>query len=65
MIILYSSYIQNLEHNAIAEALTLNMAPKTYRWYIDDTHARFKYQELSREFLKIFSINRKNTFNLQ
>ena len=31
MVVLSESYFQNLEHKAIAEALTLNLAPKTYR----------------------------------
>ena len=39
MVVLSESYIQNLEQKAIAEALTLNVAPTTYRRYVDDTHA--------------------------
>ena len=31
MVVLSKSHIQNLEHKAIAEALTLNLAPKMYR----------------------------------
>ena len=50
MVVLSESYVQNLEHKAIAEALTLNLAPKTYRRYVDDTHARFTSKEQSREF---------------
>ena len=53
MVVLSESYVQNLEHKAIAEALNLNLAPKTYRRYVDDTHARFKSKEQSREFQKI------------
>ena len=45
MIVLSKSCVQILEHKAIAEALTLNLAPKTYRRYVDDTPARFKSQE--------------------
>ena len=55
MVALSESYVQNLEHKAIAEALTLNLAPKTYRRYVDDTHARFKSKEQSREFQKILN----------
>ena len=40
MIALSESYFQNLEHKAISEVLTLNLAPKTYRQYVDDNHAR-------------------------
>ena len=39
--------VQNFELKAIAEALTLSQAPKTYRQYVDDTHARFKSKEQS------------------
>ena len=55
MVALSESYFQNLEHKAIAEALTLNLVPKTYRQYVDDTHARFKPKEQSREFQKILN----------
>ena len=55
MVVLSESYVQNLEHKTIVEALTLNLAPKTYRRYVDDTHARFKSKEQSREFQKILN----------
>ena len=38
-VVLLESYVQSLEHKAIAEALTLNLGPETYRQYGDDTHA--------------------------
>ena len=31
--------VQNFELKTIAEALTLSLAPETYRQYADDTHA--------------------------
>ena len=31
MVVLSESYVQNLEHKAIAEALNLNLAPKMFR----------------------------------
>ena len=62
MIVLSESYVHNLERKAIAEALTLNLAPKTYRRYVVDTHARFKSKEQSREFQKV--LNKQDTFNL-
>ena len=55
MAALSKSYVQNLEHKAIAEALTLNLAPKAYRQYVDDTHARFTSKEQSREFQNILN----------
>ena len=53
MVVLSESYVQNLKHKAIAEVLTLNLAPNAYRRYVDDTHKRFKSKEQSREFQKI------------
>ena len=44
------TFRMNLEHKVIAEALTLNLSPKTYRQYVDDIHARFTSKEQSREF---------------
>ena len=53
VVTLSKSYVQNLEQKAIAEASTLKLALKTYRQYVDDTHARLKPNEQSREFQKI------------
>ena len=55
MVVLSESYVQNLEQKAIAEGLTLNLAPTTYRRYVDDTHARFESKGQSREFQKILN----------
>ena len=60
MIVLSESYIQNLEHKAIAEALTLNLTPKTYRRYVDDTHARFTSKEQFCEFQNILNKREKH-----
>ena len=55
MVVLQETYFQNLEQKAIAEALTLNLAPRMYRRYVDDTHGRFESKEQSREFQKILN----------
>ena len=55
MIALSESYFQNLEHKVISEALTLNLAPKTYRQYVDDNHARFKSKEQFSKFQNILN----------
>ena len=55
MIALSESYFQNLEHKVISEALTLNLAPKTYRQYVDDNHARFKSKEQFHKFQNILN----------
>ena len=45
MVVLSESYVQHLESKAIAEALIINIAPKTFRRYVDDSHARFNNKE--------------------
>ena len=55
MVVLSENYVQNLKHKAIVEALTLNLAPKTYRRYVDDTHARFTSKKQSRKFQNILN----------
>ena len=53
MAVLSKSYFQNLQHKAIAEALTLNLAPTTYTRHVDDTHAQIESKEQSRYLQKI------------
>ena len=60
MVVLSESYVQYLKHKAIAEALTLNLAPKTYRRYVVDTHASFTSKEQSREFQNILNKKEKH-----
>ena len=54
-VVLSQRYVQNLKRRAIAEALTLSLATKTYRRYVDDTHALFTFKEQSREFQNILN----------
>ena len=48
MVVLSESYVQNLTKNC--RSINLNLSPKTYRRYFDETHARFKSKEPSHEF---------------
>ena len=41
MVVLSESYLQHLEHKVIAEALAIQIQPKTFKRYVDDSHARF------------------------
>ena len=50
MVILSESYLQNLEKNAIELALTFDIAPKTFRRYDDDSHARYGSRNNVTEF---------------
>ena len=41
MVILSECYLQKIEHISIIQALNLNLAPKTFKRFVDDSHARF------------------------
>ena len=53
MVVLSECYHQRIEHISITQALTLNLAPKTFRRFVDDSHARFNNREQSLQFLDI------------
>ena len=55
MVVLSESYLQNLEKNAIELALTFDIAPKTFRRYVDDSHARFGSRSSATEFLNVLN----------
>ena len=38
MVVLSESYLQNLEHMAMAKALIIQIQPKTCKQYVDDSH---------------------------
>ena len=50
IVVLSKSYVQYLEQKAIAAALTLSVAPKAYRQYVDDTQVQFTSKEQSCKF---------------
>ena len=50
MAILSKNYLQNLEKHAIELALKFGIAPKTFRPYFDDCHARFGTRNNTTEF---------------
>ena len=50
MIELSESYLQHLEHKAIAEALTIHMEPKTFKRYVNDSHACFPSKHQANTF---------------
>ena len=41
MVVLSECYLQRIEHISITQALTLNLAPKPFKKFIDGSHARF------------------------
>ena len=42
MVVISEAFLQRLENKAIQEALATNIAPLTYKRYVDDSHARFQ-----------------------
>ena len=55
MVALSESYLQNLEKHAIELALKFSIAPKTFRRYVDDSHARFGSRKNATEFLNVLN----------
>ena len=55
MVVLSECYLQRIEHISITQALTLNLAPKTFKRFVDDSHARFNNREQSLQFLDILN----------
>ena len=55
MVVLSESYLQNLEKNAIELALRVEIAPKPFHRYVDDSHARFGSRSNATEFLNVLN----------
>ena len=56
MAVLSECYLQRIENISVTEALTLNSAPKPFKRFADDSHARFNTREQSLQFLDILNI---------
>ena len=55
MVVLPECYLQRIEHISITQALNLNLAPKTFKRFVDDSHARFNNREQSLQSLDILN----------
>ena len=55
MVVLSESYLQHLEHKAIAEALAIQIQPKTFKRHVDDSHARFTSKHHANTFQEILN----------
>ena len=55
MVVLSECYLQRIEHISKTQALTLNLAPKTFKRFFDDSHARFNNREQALQFLDILN----------
>ena len=55
MVDLSKSYLQNLEKKAIELASRFDIAPQTFRRYVDDSHAWFGSRSNATEFLNVLN----------
>ena len=55
MVVIAEGYLQVLEKQAIDNALSHGCCPKTYRRYVDDSHARFNSSEEAETFRTILN----------
>ena len=55
MVVLSESYLQHLERKTMAEALTIQIQPKTFKRYVDDSHARFTSKDHANTFQEILN----------
>ena len=54
-VVLSECYLQRLEEKSIALSFALNISPKTFKRYVDDSHARFENKQKSLQFLEILN----------
>ena len=55
MVVMAEGFLQYLENIAIGVAVSKNIAPKSFRRYVDDSHARFHNNQQPSEFLEILN----------
>ena len=55
MVVLSECYLQKVEFKAITEALNYKIAPKPFRRFVDDSHARFQNRSHANRFLEILN----------
>ena len=60
MVVLSECYLQRIEYISITQALTLNLAIKTFKRFADDSHARFNNREQSLQFLDILNSQKQS-----
>ena len=55
MVVLSECYLQRLEEKSIALSFPLNLLPKTFKRYVDDSHARFENKQESLQFIEMLN----------
>ena len=54
-VLLSESSLQHLEHKAMTEALTIQIQPKAFKQYVEDSHARFTSKHHAKVFQEILN----------
>ena len=60
MFVIAEGFLQHIEDKAIREALSVNVAPKSFRRYVDDSHARFDKHGQAESFLENINAQEPN-----
>ena len=55
MVVLSECYLQRLEEKSIALSFALNISLKTFKRYVDDSHARLENKQKSLQFFEILN----------
>ena len=55
MVVLSECYLQRLEEKSVTLSFALNLSPKTFKRYVDDSHTRFENKQKSLQFLEILN----------
>ena len=55
MVVLSECYLQRLKEKSIALSFALNISPKTFKRYVDDSDSRFENKQKSLQFLEILN----------
>ena len=58
MVVISEAFLQRLKDGAVQEALVTNLAPLTYKRYVDDCHARLETVHHFHSFMNI--LNKQN-----
>ena len=62
MVVLSECYFQGLDEKSITLCFVLDVSPKTYKNYVDDSHVKFENKQKPLLFLEI--LNKQDPFSL-
>ena len=55
MVVFSGCYLDRLEEKSIALSFALDISPKTFKRYVDDSHTKFENKQKSLRFLEILN----------